>query len=88
VQADPPDRKGRRTVGGQDKEADEEDRIAPDVRQVRGGYFQSEAILKLKLAATISTLEQIRWAHPSASIAQALHQLKVMFQVRFEDEEP
>ncbi len=57
------------------------------IRLNSGGYFQSEAVLKLKLAATISTLEQTRWAHPSASIAQALHQLNVMFQVRFEAED-
>ena len=34
AQADPPDDERRRTVQGQGKEADEEDRIPPDVRQV------------------------------------------------------
>ena len=54
------------------------------IRLDSGGYFQSEAILKLKLGAAVSTLEQTGWAHPSASICEALHQLNVMFQARFE----
>jgi putative transposase len=57
------------------------------IRINSGGYFQSEAVLKLKLGAAISTLENTRWAHPSASICEALHQLNVMFQARFEAEE-
>lgn len=57
------------------------------IRLNSGGYFQSEAVLKLKLGATISTLEHTRWAHPSAAICEALHQLNVMFQVRFEAED-
>jgi hypothetical protein len=43
------------------------------IRLNSGGYFQSDAVLKLKLGATISTLERTRWAHPSAAVAEALH---------------
>jgi putative transposase len=57
------------------------------IRLNSGGYFQSDAVLKLKLGATISTLERTRWAHPSAAVAEALHPLNVMFQARFEAEE-
>ena len=55
------------------------------IRLNSGGYFQSEAVLKL--GAAISTLEHTRWAHPSASVSEALHQLNVMFQARFEAED-
>jgi putative transposase len=57
------------------------------IRLNSGGYFQSEAVLKLKLGAAITTLEHTRWARPSASICEALHQLNVMFQARFEAED-
>jgi putative transposase len=57
------------------------------IRLNTGGYFQSETVLKLKLGATISTLEHTRWAHPSAAICEALHHLNLMFQVRFEAED-
>jgi putative transposase len=57
------------------------------IRLNSGGYFQSEAVLKLKLGAAITTLEHTRWARPSTSICEALHQLNVMFQARFEAED-
>jgi transposase-like protein len=52
-----------------------------------GGYFQSEAVLKLKLSGAVTWLERGRWARPAAAITEALPQMNVMFQSRFEAEE-
>jgi transposase-like protein len=52
-----------------------------------GGYFQSETVLKLKLSAAVIGLERERWAKPAAIIAEALPQMNVLFQTRFETEE-
>ena len=57
-----------------------------DVRPSAGGYFQSEATLKLKLGALTFGLEQGRWSAPAAAVGEALHQLNRMFEARFETE--
>jgi putative transposase len=54
------------------------------LRRNSGGYFQSEESLKLKLGLVVSALEQQRWRSPGRSFANALSQLKTMFQSRFE----
>jgi len=65
--------------------------INKEIEKVRinsGGYFQSEATLKLKLGALTYGLEQGRWSSPAAAVGEALHQLNLMFEARFESEEP
>lgn len=54
------------------------------LRRNSGGYFQSEDSLKLKLGLVVCALEQQRWRSPGRSFANALSQLKTMFQARFE----
>ena len=55
------------------------------LRRNSGGYFHSEATLKLKLGLTVSSLHEGRWKSPARSIQSVLHQLNAMFQTRFED---
>ena len=54
------------------------------MRRNRGGYFQSEANLKLKLGLVISSLEENRWRSPGRALCSVLPQLDAMFQSRFE----
>jgi len=64
--------------------------INKEIEKIRinsGGYFQSEATLKLKLGALTFGLENRRWRSPAAAVAEALHQLNLMFEDRFEAEE-
>ena len=64
--------------------------INKEIEKIRinsGGYFQSEATLKLKLGALTFGLEQGRWSSPAAAVGEALHQLNLMFEARFETEE-
>jgi transposase-like protein len=49
-----------------------------------GGYFQSDATMKLKLGALTLGLERGRWSSPAAAIAEALHQFNLLFETRFE----
>lgn len=52
-----------------------------------GGYFQSEAVLKLKLSGAVTWLERERWTKTAANIVEALPHMNVLFQARFESEE-
>jgi len=55
-------------------------------RMTSGGYFQSQRLAHAKLAITIQNLEAKRWKKPATNIANALDELNLIFETRFETE--
>ena len=56
-------------------------------RMTSGGYFQSQRLANAKLAITIQRLESKRWKKPATNVANALDELNLIFQTRYETEE-
>jgi len=53
-------------------------------RMTSGGYFQSQRLANAKLAVTIQNLEAKRWKKPATNIANALDELNLIFEARYE----